>query len=99
MLDRVKRGLDRIDSVRPATKAAVERRKASAPEADGSRERIVRGARRARSTFNVSTCGAAVDYAPFGAPPPSFCGGPFVHIVGMTRVQIKNAPREYDRVP
>src|SRR5487761_169751 len=46
---RVKRGLDRIESVRPATKAAVERRKASAPEAGGSCERIIRGARRARS--------------------------------------------------
>ena len=43
----VKRGLDRVESVRPATKAAVERRKASAPEADGSCERIIRGARRA----------------------------------------------------
>jgi hypothetical protein len=28
----VKRGLDRAESVRPATKAAVERRKASAPD-------------------------------------------------------------------
>ena len=40
-------------------RAAVERRKASAPEAGASCKRIVRGAREARTGGDICSCGAA----------------------------------------
>jgi hypothetical protein len=56
-----------------SARAAVERREASAPEADSPCERIVRGARRARSANGWQQPLAwrgQFQFAPSGAPPP-----------------------------
>ena len=61
-------GLSRCPDASGAASAAVERRKASAPEARTNGNIRSRGARRA-------PLGTANKYAPFGAPPPSFYWG------------------------
>jgi hypothetical protein len=86
-------GLSRCPDASGAASTAVERRKASAPEAQTSGNIRWRGARRA-------PLGTANKYAPFGAPPPSFYWG----VVGRAFLKraanlgCQGASRERERV-
>jgi hypothetical protein len=72
-----------------AASTAVERRKASAPEArtDGN---VRFGVARAASVDAASDC------APFGAPPPFLLGGRGLSCSGVAKLGCKGASRERD---
>ena len=80
-LYRVKRGLDRVVHGSPCDES-----RSGAPKGERARKRMVRAnesfvARAAPAAFadgNIRECGAAVDDAPSGAPPPFFVEARFV---------------------
>jgi len=77
----VKRGLDRVVHGSPCDES-----RSGAPKGERARKRMVRAsesfvARAAPAAFadgNIRECGAAVDDAPSGAPPPFFVEARFV---------------------
>jgi hypothetical protein len=85
---RVKRGLDRVVHGSPCDES-----RGGAPKGERARKRMVRAsgssvARAAPAAFadgNIRECGAAVDDAPSGAPPPFFVEARFVNSFGKTR--------------
>ena len=96
-LHRVKRGLDRVVHGSPCDES-----RGGAPKGERARKRMVRAsgssvARAAPAAFadgNIRECGAAVDDAPSGAPPPFFVEARFVPCRCKTRMRMENAPRE-----
>ena len=88
----------RIRGLETSVRAAVERRKASAPEADGS-DRPWRAPRPKRGQVATSVrVVRPISFAPYGAPPPFFIWRRNISgFRSCCKTRVRRAPRERDR--